>query len=136
MSELNELKKLAGIGEFKGYESYDGSNISMTANEKRQIEKENNIQPGTPEWFQLWFSLPYMTGEKPFDTDKDPNEYDQEGLMAKENLTTAMDAANELRSILDSDENLPEWVQAKITKAVDYLDTVRDYMKSKNFSNE
>ncbi len=136
MSELDELKKLAGIREFKGYESYDGSNISMTANEKRQIEKEHNIQPGTPEWFQLWFSLPYMTGEKPFDTDKDPNEYDQEGLMAKENLTTAMDAANELRSILDSDENLPEWVQAKITKAVDYLDTVRDYMKSKNFSNE
>jgi hypothetical protein len=27
--------------------------------------KKHNIQPGTPEWFQLWFSLPYMTGEKP-----------------------------------------------------------------------
>jgi hypothetical protein len=26
--------------------------------------KDNNIKPGTPEWFQLWFSLPYMTGEK------------------------------------------------------------------------
>ena len=61
----------------------------------------------------------------------DTGEYDREGDMAKSQLTTAADAANELRSILDSDENLPEWVQAKITKAVDYLDTARDYMKSK-----
>jgi aryl-alcohol dehydrogenase-like predicted oxidoreductase len=27
--------------------------------------KQNNIRPGTPEWFKLWFSLPYLTGEKP-----------------------------------------------------------------------
>jgi len=63
--------------------------------------------------------------------ENDPGEYDQEGKMAQQDLATAADAAMELRSILDSDENLPEWVQAKITKAVDYLDTVRDYMKSK-----
>jgi hypothetical protein len=63
---------------------------------------------------------------------KDAGEYDQEGDMARQDLATAADAANELRSILDSDENLPEWVQSKITKAVDYLDTVRDYMKSKD----
>ena len=61
----------------------------------------------------------------------DPGEYDQEGEMAQQNLRTASDAADELRSILQSDENLPEWVQAKITKAMDYLDTARDYMKSK-----
>jgi hypothetical protein len=66
------------------------------------------------------------------DTANDPGEYDQEGNMAKQDLATAANAAEELRSILDSDENLPEWVQSKITKAVDYLDTVRDYMKSKD----
>jgi hypothetical protein len=66
------------------------------------------------------------------DTANDPGEYDQEGDMAKQDLATAANAAEELRSILDSDENLPEWVQSKITKAVDYLDTVRDYMKSKD----
>jgi hypothetical protein len=63
--ELSELKRLAGITEFKGYQPYGGSNISITGNEKRQLEKKYNIQPGTPEWFQLWFSLPYLTGEKP-----------------------------------------------------------------------
>lgn len=61
----------------------------------------------------------------------DRGEYDREGDMARQDLLTASDAANELRSILDADENLPEWVQSKITKAVDYLDTVRDYMKGK-----
>ncbi len=42
-----------------------GSNISKTASEISKIMKEKNIQPGTPEWFQLWFSKPYLTGEKP-----------------------------------------------------------------------
>ena len=59
----------------------------------------------------------------------DKAEYDQEGRMAKNELAGAADAAKELEAILQDDENLPEWVQAKITKALDYLDTARDYMK-------
>ena len=62
---LDDLKRLAGINEFKGLTPYGGSNISVTGNEKRQLEKKHNIQPGTPEWFQLWFSKPYLTGEPP-----------------------------------------------------------------------
>jgi len=42
-----------------------GSNISITGQEKRNLERKNNIKPGTPEWFRLWFALPYLTGEKP-----------------------------------------------------------------------
>ena len=68
---------------------------------------------------------------------QEPGEYDQEGDMAQRQLLTAKDAADELRSILSADENLPEWVQQKIAMAVDYLDTARDYMKStKQQSNE
>lgn len=63
--EIAELKKLAGITEFKGYQPYKGSNISITGNEKGELMKKHNIKPGTPEWFQLWFSKPYLTGEKP-----------------------------------------------------------------------
>jgi hypothetical protein len=62
---LEDLKRLAGINEFKGYQSYEGSNISITGSEKRELEKKHNIKPGTPEWFQLWFSKPYLTGEPP-----------------------------------------------------------------------
>jgi hypothetical protein len=65
MDELEQIIRLAGINEFKGYQLYDGSNISITGNEKGELMKKHNIKPGTKEWFQLWFSLPYLTGEKP-----------------------------------------------------------------------
>lgn len=59
---LEDLKKLSGItSQVIGEES----NISITGNEKGLLMKKNNIQPGTKEWFQLWFSRPYLTGEKP-----------------------------------------------------------------------
>ncbi len=65
MDDISQLKKLAGITEFKGYQSYGGSNISITGMEKRELERKHNIKPGTDEWFQLWFSKPYLTGEPP-----------------------------------------------------------------------
>lgn len=64
MDELESLKKLAGIGSNSGGSL--GSNISLTASEKSKIMRDKGIKPGTPEWFQLWFSKPYLTGEKPY----------------------------------------------------------------------
>lgn len=66
---LEDLQRLAGV-RTQGWGNSprltpEGSNISITAAEKARLQKEHNIQPGTPEWFQLWFSLPYLTGEKP-----------------------------------------------------------------------
>lgn len=58
---LDELKKLAGVKT----PVLDGINISVTGTEKGELMKKHNIKPGTPEWFKLWFSLPYLTGEKP-----------------------------------------------------------------------
>jgi hypothetical protein len=60
--EIKRLQYLGGLG----YQPYvpEGINISTTGMENQRLEKENNIRPGTPEWFQLWFSLPYLTGEK------------------------------------------------------------------------
>ena len=61
----------------------------------------------------------------------DPREYDYEGEMAKDQLLTMADAAAELHDMLEDTENLPEWCQNKISKATDYIDTVRDYMLAK-----
>jgi hypothetical protein len=72
---IHEIKALAGLGglggqarlqEYRAKNLNQGSNITMTAAENARIQREKNIRPGTPEWFQLWFSLPYMTGEKKF----------------------------------------------------------------------
>ena len=68
--------------------------------------------------------------------DKDPNEYDQEGEMAKTQLKTIVRNAQDLMKMLGDDDNLPEWVQNKITKANDYLDSATDYLKSKGNENE
>lgn len=62
--------------------------------------------------------------------DYDKDEYDEEGEMTKSQLRVINDAAEELHSILDNDENLPEWVQKKISLAMDYIDTARDYIKA------
>ena len=73
---IHELKALSGLGGLGGdarlheYRASKGSNISVTGDAKGELMKKHNIQPGTPEWFKLWFSLPYMTGEKPVDKDK------------------------------------------------------------------
>ena len=57
-------------------------------------------------------------------------EYNQEGDMAKDDLATIIRSARKLTGMLDDDENMPEWVQAKITKSADYVDTAADYIQS------
>jgi hypothetical protein len=66
---LEDLQRLAGIS-LSGYgnslrRTAEGSNISITGTEKAELQRKHNIEPGTPEWFQLWFSLPLLTGERP-----------------------------------------------------------------------
>ena len=76
-ADLARMKQLAGILVKEDYTTIHddaadkdmpspmGSNISGTGSEKRQIEKAQNIKPGTDEWFKLWFAKPKLTGEKP-----------------------------------------------------------------------
>jgi hypothetical protein len=63
--DIKTLQKLAGINEFKGYSVYTPENVSITGTEKARIQRKKKIQPGTQEWFKLWFSMPHLTGEKP-----------------------------------------------------------------------
>ena len=81
-ADLLELKKLAGIVSPIAENVQDasaqtamspvGSNISVTGQEKRDLEKKHGIRPGTDEWFKLWFSRPYLTGEKPIGDEPAP----------------------------------------------------------------
>lgn len=72
--ELKAIQHLAGLNaqnrlaEYKQSNSNQAfTNMTHTAAEKARIMKDNNIRPGTDEWFKLWFSRPYLTNEKPFD---------------------------------------------------------------------
>lgn len=67
MDELDYIKKLAGINEFKGFSEYKiDENPSETAAELKKKEKEMGLKPGDSDWFKLWFSKPYMTGAVQF----------------------------------------------------------------------
>jgi hypothetical protein len=60
----------------------------------------------------------------------DIGEYDQEGDMAKSDLRSIIANSKRVHDMLKDDDNLPEWVQSKITKAEDYMSTVANYLES------
>jgi hypothetical protein len=62
---------------------------------------------------------------------KDAGEYDYEGQMARTQLQTTLRNCEDLIGMIKDDDNMPEWVQSKITLAQDYITTVRDYLQSK-----
>jgi hypothetical protein len=59
---IDELKKLAGVNEYKGLQPVNLENISHTAAAIKQKERDLGLKPGDPDWFKLWFTLPHMTG--------------------------------------------------------------------------
>ena len=66
-NSIDELKKLAGVNEFKGFAEYKiDENPSLTAAELKKKEKKMGLKPGDPDWFKLWFSKPYLTGPVQF----------------------------------------------------------------------
>ena len=67
---------------------------------------------------------------------KDPNEYDNEGDMAKTQLRAIIKDAEHMIEMFADDENLPEWVQNKITKAQDYLNSAHTYMMNNGDDEE
>ena len=76
----------------------------------------------------------FVKHDEEHDEEHGDDEPDFEFEMARNELSTAMDAIEDLLSILneDTEGELPAWVQSKITKGVDYLDSVADYMKGDN----
>lgn len=56
---------------------------------------------------------------------------DEEYSMVRSELENIMRAANRLKNVVGKGEgNLEAWVQSKITKASDYIDTAADYLES------
>ena len=66
---IEELKRLAGIDKPEEDQSM-GENLSYVGTAKAQYQRKHNIQPGTDEWFRLWFAQPRLTGENPMPKNK------------------------------------------------------------------
>ncbi len=85
------------------------------------------------------FSLPISLGKK-----YDPNkphpaneEKDHEYSMARSEISKIISAANRLKKKMGKGEgNIEAWVQSKITRAADYIDTAADYVDSGEMKKE
>ena len=66
--------------------------------------------------------------QPPFKTPQQIQEEDKEGKMAKFDAKEACQDAQDVFNMIDEYDDLPEWLEAKITKAADYLNSVKDYL--------
>ena len=51
-----------------------------------------------------------------------------EGRMAKHDAMECADDARDVADMIQDEDNLPEWLEAKITLAADYMNRVKDYL--------
>ena len=52
----------------------------------------------------------------------------KEGKMAKYDAKEIADDAMDVFKMIDAQDDLPEWLEAKITKSADYMNSVKDYL--------
>jgi len=90
--------------------------------------------------FWSWFSIPYEpSNQQKFDIAQvhPANEaYDHEYSMARSELSTIIAAAKRLKKKMKGEGGIEAWVQSKITKAADYIDTAADYVDSGEMSEQ
>ena len=59
-----------------------------------------------------------------------------EGKMAKGDVIELAKDASDVVGMIGPNSNLPEWVEAKITKASEYINTVKDYLSNYDASRQ
>jgi hypothetical protein len=141
---MDKKKKEAGTGKFDKKQISTGTVYTRRHEEEDEEDEEASDKPKKKGRKEVGAGKGKKIGAKVKGTSKlaskgsiaeqgpegmvDRGEYGREGDMAKEQMHTIVSAAKELHSILNDEQDLPEWVQSKITKAMDYIDTARDYM--------
>ena len=58
-----------------------------------------------------------------------PDSINENAEMAQSDITKLIDYSEKLQSMFDINDNLEDWVKAKLNHACDYVATVRDYLK-------
>jgi hypothetical protein len=96
-----------------------------------------------PKYWDM-FSVPSALGpnqlkydpNRPHPTNESKKYDDHEHSMARSELSTIVSAAQRLRKKVKGEGNIEAWVQSKITKAADYLDSAADYVDSGEMNAE
>jgi hypothetical protein len=59
----------------------------------------------------------------------EPETINESAEMAQSDITKLIDYSKKLQSMFSVNDNLEDWVKAKLNHACDYVATVRDYLK-------
>lgn len=106
-----------------------------TAGVRAGLSRRATKVPLTPEQQQAKDAAKFdkwkAKNQAPVKEETDKSEYDYEGQMTRIQLQTIMRNSKDMIDMMGNDDNLPEWVQSKITLSHDYLTTARDYLQSK-----
>jgi len=95
-------------------------------------ETRNECKYGQKYWdmFSMPITLKKYTPNTPHPGNM-PEEKDHEYSMARSELNTIANATKRLKKKMKGEGNIEAWVQSKITKAADYIDTAADYVDSR-----
>ena len=109
------------------------TNPELWARAKSMAKKKFDVYPSAYAngWAAKWYKSKgggWKSVSEAVEPEK-KDEYDGEVDMAKNQLKRIISHAQHFHDMLtDKDQNLPEWVQSKVTKAEDYISTAHDYM--------
>ena len=127
LSKIQSLKsgdKVQYLGASYEVIENDGFTLELKSNEGKDIKVNYNM-------FQQKGNIPenYSFGlQKPPQKYQGPDEIDYEGEMAKSELLKMKKYAIALCNMIDDETQLEAWVQAKLTKASDYMSAVYHYL--------
>ena len=130
MKDGTEVPNCVAIGEETGMVRY----CPKCAKEETQSECKYG-----PKYWSM-FSTPIALASNSYDPNKPHpanEEKDHEYSMARSEISTIIGAAKRLKKKMKKGEgNIEAWVQSKITKAADYLDSAADYVDSGEMKSE
>jgi hypothetical protein len=113
-------------------EGFERSSAEYLKQHKAEMEKHKQDQKAKKERMDMNLKN-YQAGKvraSDIKEAKEKTEYDYEGDMARGQLQSIINNAQKVHDMLEDNDNLPEWVQSKITLSEDYISTVANYMMS------
>ena len=122
--KANALGKEKGILSMEDYEAITGGEVVEVV-VTDDAEKAEDIANKTGEEVKVVKKGTIQEGR----------EYDYEGKMAQAQLLSIVKNSRDLFNMIGKDDQLKSWVQSKLTKAEDYLDSVRTYLEGESLTS-
>ena len=129
--EQEDTKKNGNHSNGNGNGNSNGSSDGGGVSEGWSQKYKRSIDCNNPKGFS---QRAHCQGRKKMSEEKKDHEYS----MARSELKTVTNAAKRLQKKMGKkgEGNLQAWVQSKITKAADYIDTAADYVTTKRLSKK